>query len=92
MRKLANDIAEAVLAVDGVIDIADDRQKGIRISNSDTGLCIDLHVILKFGMSIPETAWQLQQRVKETVAASDEDYGGSEIEKIDVTIRGIQTE
>jgi uncharacterized alkaline shock family protein YloU len=85
-----DDIARTVMDVDGVLDIADGRQKGIRVTNSERGLHVDINVILKFGMRIPETAWQLQQRVKETIDASAAEYGDGEIDRIDIHIRGIR--
>jgi uncharacterized alkaline shock family protein YloU len=78
------------MGTDGVLALAGGRSKGIRIANSEKGLHIDIHVILKFGVRIPETAWQLQQRVKEAIAVPGEGSDGAEIEKINIHIRGIR--
>ncbi|MDR1069051.1 MAG: Asp23/Gls24 family envelope stress response protein [Clostridiales Family XIII bacterium] len=85
---LAEDIARAVLGVDGVLEIAGGHAKGIRLAHSDGGLVIDINVILRCGIRIPEMAWQLQQLVKKLVTES----GAEAPTGINITIRGIRTE
>jgi uncharacterized alkaline shock family protein YloU len=87
---LADDIRKALCETDGVLAVTGDGAKGVRVTKSDNGLLIDVNVILRFGIRIPEMAWQLQQRVKELISQSDAEYNNVEIDSINVNIRGIR--
>ena len=40
---------------------------GIKVSKSDSGVTIDIFVIVKFGVKIPQVAWEIQNAVKNSV-------------------------
>jgi uncharacterized alkaline shock family protein YloU len=87
---IIDDIQKVLCETDGVLAVAGEGAKGVKVTKSDSGLLIDVNVILRFGIRIPEMAWQLQQRVKDLISQSDTEYGGSEIDGINVNIRGIR--
>jgi uncharacterized alkaline shock family protein YloU len=80
---LTDDISKAVCETEGVLSLAGEGPKGIRINKSDSGLQIEVNVLLSFGIRIPDMAWKLQQRVKEVI-------GDAEIDSININIRGIR--
>ena len=41
--------------------------KGIKISQSDEGVQIDVHIIVKYHVKIPAVAWDIQENVKKEV-------------------------
>lgn len=41
--------------------------KGIKISQNDDGINIDVYVIVEYGVKIPEVAWNIQENVKKEV-------------------------
>ncbi len=43
----------------------DSLKKGIKLTWEDKGLNIDVYIIVRYGVKIPETAWNLQRRIKE---------------------------
>lgn len=68
----------AALGVDGVVRLCDRlsdnfsrvfygknaSEVGIKVASSDEGFLIDLYIIVKFGVKIPEIAWEVQSAVK----------------------------
>ena len=43
------------------------RNKGVHLSVTDAGLVIDVYCSVKFGISVPKVALELQQKIKEQV-------------------------
>ena len=41
--------------------------KGIKISQNDDGVVIDISVIVDYGIKIPDVAWNIQENVKREV-------------------------
>lgn len=41
--------------------------KGVKISQSDDGVQIDVHIIVKYQVKIPAVAWDIQENVKKEV-------------------------
>ena len=41
--------------------------KGIKVSQSDEGVQIDVHIIVKYHAKIPAVAWDIQENVKKEV-------------------------
>ena len=41
--------------------------KGIKISQGDDGVVIDISVIVNYGIKIPDVAWDIQENVKKEV-------------------------
>lgn len=62
--------------------------KGVKVELTDEGILIDLHVVLKFGVSIPEVAQNLQTNIRQSL----KNMTKLEITEINVHVVGIQME
>lgn len=60
--------------------------KGVKVDLTDEGILIDLHVVLKFGVSIPEVAQKLQTNIRQSL----KNMTGLEVSEINVHVVGIQ--
>lgn len=72
---------KAVLGVPGVCRLSDSftdnltkmlygkdsGSSGVKVSTGDEGMTIDIFVIVKFGVKIPQVAWDIQNAVKKSV-------------------------
>jgi uncharacterized alkaline shock family protein YloU len=90
---------EAAIKVHGVVDLAGDlldgiagmigkktNERGIRVVVDGDAVSLDLNVILKHGIRIPDVALQLQQTVKDAV----EDMTGMLVSSVNVIVQGIK--
>lgn len=59
--------------------------KGVKVSVDGTQVSMDLHVIVEYGVRIPDVAWQAQEKVKEAV----ESITGLLVDKINIHVEGI---
>lgn len=59
--------------------------KGVKVSVDGTEVSMDLHVIVEYGVRIPDVAWQAQEKVKEAV----ESITGLSVDKINIHVEGI---
>ena len=82
-----------VLSVDGGISggIAaafkkDNIGSGVKVSLEDNELTINVNIVTKYGLRIPEIAWNLQEHVKKSV----EDSAGIPVSRVNVLITGIK--
>lgn len=62
--------------------------KGVKIERNGDLISIDLHLIVNYGVRIPEVAWEVQEKVKKTI----ESITGLEIEKINIYIESVYIE
>ena len=62
--------------------------KGIKVDIDGTNVYIDIHISVVYGYKIPEIAWQIQEKVKESV----EDITGLNVEKVKIHVDGISME
>lgn len=60
--------------------------KGVKVELTDEGILIDLHVVLNFGVSIPETAQKLQTNIRQSL----KNMTGLDIAEINIHVVGIQ--
>lgn len=74
--------------LDGIAGMIGKRtaDRGIRVAVEGDTVNIDLNVILKHGVKIPEVAWQLQQTVKDAV----QDMTGMLVTSVNVIVQGIK--
>lgn len=90
---------EAAVKVNGVAELPGDlldgiagmigkktTDRGIRVAVEGDTVNVDLNVILKHGVKIPEVAWQLQQTVKDAV----QDMTGMLVTAVNVIVQGIK--
>ena len=100
---LASCIAENVLAMDGVTDleevvgtayqiplIDDDvaAARGVRIERKPDKTVIDVYVIVRYGIKIPQLAWDLQQSIQKCFGS----ITGEKAEEINIHVRGVSKE
>jgi len=62
--------------------------KGVKITMDNDEVILDLNVILKYGVRIPEIAWNIQENVKKSV----ESMTGLNVIKVNVRVVGIEVE
>lgn len=60
--------------------------RGIRVTFEDSGVVIELHVILEYGVRIPNVAWQLQTEVRQAV----EQMTGKHVKSVQVVVQGVK--
>lgn len=60
--------------------------KGVKVELTESGILIDLYVVLNFGVSIPEVAQKLQTNIKQTL----KNMTDLEIDEINVHVVGVQ--
>lgn len=60
--------------------------KGVKVELTETGILIDLYVVLNFGVSIPQVAEKLQTNIRQTL----KNMTALEIDEINIHVVGIQ--
>lgn len=60
--------------------------RGIRVTFEDAGVVIEIHVILDYGVRIPNVAWQLQTEVRQAV----EQMTGKHVKAVQVVVQGVK--
>jgi uncharacterized alkaline shock family protein YloU len=85
---LARYAADAALEVDGVEALVRERirrHEGVRVSETDGSLAVEVHVRAAIGVSLPALGREVQERV----AGYLEQMAGSAPSKVDVIVREI---
>ena len=97
-ERIAALAAEAVMSVEGVaalsptgMDIINDSfginaPEGIKLSEKNGELTIDIYVTVHFGMQIPEISWDIQEKVKNALEGESDYTTGS----VNIHIEGIR--
>jgi len=62
--------------------------KGIKVDIKDEGVTIDIHIVVMYGVRIPEMAWTIQEKVKKEV----EKITGLDVLKVNIHIDGVSME
>ena len=60
--------------------------RGIRIEIEEDAVFIDVYVTLEYGVTIPQTAWQIQNDIREAV----QDMTGKTVRAVNVIVQGIR--
>jgi len=91
---------KAVLSTEGVSEMVDTGDtmsfnkllgiesgllKGIKITRQNEGLEVDVALNVRFGTPIPQTAWNIQENVKNRINA----FTDTPVVKVDVHIAGV---
>lgn len=63
----------------------EDKENGIRVLQSDDGYILELYLIVKYGVKIPDLAWDLQVQIKNAI----EKKIGITVSKVNVHIQGV---
>lgn len=64
----------------------DEASRNIKVEIKDNKPLINLYIIIKYGVRIPDIAWDIQSRVKEGLMKKL----GIDINEIDIHVQGIQ--
>ncbi len=59
--------------------------KGVKVEVGDRQAAVDLYIVVKFGVRIPDVAWKIQENVKKAI----ESMTGLEAVKINVHVQGV---
>jgi uncharacterized alkaline shock family protein YloU len=62
--------------------------KGVKVDLSDDGIVIDVFLIMKFGVSIPEVAGNVQDNIRQTLL----NMTALEMKEINIHVVGVQFE
>lgn len=65
-----------------------DHKKGVRVELTESGIVIDLYVILNFGVSIPKVAGEIQSNIRDSLKYMT----ALKIDEINVHVVGINME
>lgn len=60
--------------------------KGVKISQSDSGVTIDIFVIVEYRINIPAAAWEIQEHVKKEV----ESMTGLSVGAVNINVQGVR--
>ena len=64
----------------------EEASRNIKVEIKDNKPLINLYIVIKYGVRIPDIAWDIQTRVKEVIMKKL----GTDINEIDIHIQGIQ--
>lgn len=62
--------------------------QGVKVEIAENIAIIDLYLVVRYGVKIPELAWSVQEKVKESVEAMT----GLEVSAVNIHIEGISFE
>ena len=62
--------------------------KGVKVEVGEREAAVDLYIIVRFGVRIPEVALNVQERVKEAI----EQMTGLKVVEVNVHVQGVATE
>lgn len=81
---LSGGIAESISNILG----KNNYSKGIKVSTEEETLNIDIYLIVKFGVKIPEVAWNVQEKAKKEV----ENLTGLKVKTVNIHVQGVSFE
>lgn len=82
-KTVINEITDMLM---GNTDIISNASSNIKIEIKDNKIFIDLFIIIKYGVRIPDIAWDIQNRIKEELIREI----GTDASEINIHIQGIQ--
>ncbi len=62
--------------------------KGVKVELGENSCVLDLYIVVDYGVSIPDIAWEVQDNVKNSV----ESMTGMTVEKINIHVEGVSFE
>ena len=60
--------------------------KGVKVSQTDDGVQIDVHIIVKYQVKIPAVAWDIQENVKKEVQSMTE----LPVTAVNIHVQGVE--
>jgi len=82
-KTVINEITDMLM---GNTDIISNASNNIKIEIKDNKIFIDLFIIIKYGVRIPDIAWDIQSKIKEELIKKI----GTDASEINIHIQGIQ--
>ncbi len=64
------------------------QSKGVKVNIGENEVTIDLHVVMDYGIKIPEVAWEVQEKVKKAV----ETMTGLNVIEVNIHVQGVTME
>ena len=61
------------------------KSKGIRISEEEEGIVVDVQIVVDYGVKIPEIAWNLQRNVKRELESAMD----AVVKAVNVSVQGV---
>ncbi|HZX46485.1 MAG TPA: Asp23/Gls24 family envelope stress response protein [Clostridia bacterium] len=61
------------------------QSKGVKVTIGEKEVNIDLHVIMEYGVKIPDVAWEIQEKVKKAV----ETMTGLKVVEVNIHVQGV---
>jgi uncharacterized alkaline shock family protein YloU len=76
--------------VDGIAKVLTGSQltKGVKVEVGEKEAAVDLSIVVNYGVSIPEVAWQIQENVKRAI----ESMTGLSVVEVNVNVQGVYIE
>ncbi|MDR0570590.1 MAG: Asp23/Gls24 family envelope stress response protein [Clostridiales Family XIII bacterium] len=62
------------------------KSKGIRVSEDEEGIVVDVQIIIDYGVKVPEVAWNLQKNVKTEL----ENAMDAVVKAVNVGVQGVR--
>lgn len=59
--------------------------KGVKVSQADDGITVDIFVIVEYGVKIPAVAWDIQENVKKEI----EQMTDSPVKAVNIHVQGV---
>jgi len=91
--KIADDVivmyvANAVLKTKGVADFSPvfSVYKGIKVSQGDGEIAVDIYIIVDYGVKIPVVAWDIQENVKREVEMATD----LPVKAVNIHVQGVR--
>ena len=82
-KTVINEITDMLM---GNTDIISNASNNIKIEIKDNKIFIDLFIIIKYGVRIPDIAWDIQSKIKEELIKKI----GTDASEINIHIQGVQ--
>lgn len=82
-RTIIKEITDMLM---GNINGTDNTSRNIKVEIKENNIFIDLSIIIKYGVRIPDIAWDIQNRIKEELITKID----SDAREINIHIQGIQ--
>lgn len=62
--------------------------KGVKVNQTEDGIVADIYVIVKYGVKIPEVAWDIQENVKKAI----EHLLETPVKAVNIHVQGVDIE
>lgn len=79
---MSSGIAGGIVEALGQVNLA----KGVRVTTNDNKRDVDLYVILRYGYRVPDVAWNIQEKVKDSI----ESLTGITVSSVNIHVQGIE--